>query len=133
MKLPPQNRDPQRLCPCIRGAYFALLDSAEDNGILLTTIETIRQLERQAYYVNIGASRTMNSKHLPQPPNNLALAFDVVPTAYLKERHWHPKGEYWQTLGRIAEKLGLTWGGTWESFVDLPHFQADECFCPEEK
>ena len=29
----------------------------------------------------------------------------------------------WETLGAIARKLGIYWGGDWKSFHDRPHFQ----------
>lgn len=28
--------------------------------------------------------------------------------------------------GAIAAKLGITWGGTWESSPDYPHFEVSE-------
>ena len=99
-----------------------------------TLIETLRQEDRQAYYVRVGASRTMHSMHLAQPPNGLALAFDLAPTVYLSERAWHPEGELWHVLGEAGEALGLEWGGRWGfrwGFRDMPHFQLRRCACAE--
>jgi peptidoglycan L-alanyl-D-glutamate endopeptidase CwlK len=127
----PQNRNPERLCPCIRGLYFGLLDSAQDAGIEVATIETIRAKDRQEHYVKVGASWTMRSKHLPQPPNQLALAFDIAPKDYLTIPGWAPKGEHWQTLGRLGKKLGLVWGGDWTKARDYPHFQLERCNCDD--
>ena len=125
-----QCRDPQMLCPCVRSRYLALLHEAEIlHGMAVSLIETLRQPSRQAYYLRIGASRTMQSMHLAQPPHSLALAFDAIPTLYLSERSWHPEGPLWPVLGSIGESVGLEWGGRWTGFHDAPHFQLRECLC----
>lgn len=135
MSLSPQSRDLSGLCPCIRTLYAGLIVQVQPHEIQNTTlIETLRQPDRQAYYVRVGASRTMHSMHLAQPPNGLALAFDLAPTAYLSERAWHPEGELWYVLGAAGEALGLEWGGRWSwrwrtSFRDMPHFQLRRCAC----
>lgn len=125
-------KDIKKLCPCIRGLYFQLADAFwEATSEELVVIETLRDVERQKHYVRIGASRTMNSKHLPQPPDMKSLAFDVCPSSYLKLKQWNPHGAHWTLLGRLAKDLGLGWGGSlWlPSFVDQPHFQLKECQC----
>lgn len=120
------SRLPSKLCPCIREKHAALLEQAD---FPVKTIETSRDLERQRYYVSIGASQTLRSYHLPQRPNFLALAFDVAPEAYLPLKGWNPKGSLWERMGRLGESLGLTWGGRWRGFVDKAHFQLDRCIC----
>lgn len=125
-------KSPKHLCPCIRAMYYQLADAFwEQAGESLTVIETLRDEERQHYYVSIGSSRTMKSKHLPQPPSNLSLAFDVAPSSYLSLKLWFPKGPHWQTMGTIGARVGLQWGGViWlPSWEDKPHFQLAECRC----
>jgi peptidoglycan L-alanyl-D-glutamate endopeptidase CwlK len=49
-------------------------------------------------------------------------AFDVVPMVNGK-LIWDAKHPSWQKLGKIGKDLGLTWGGSWVSFKDYPHFE----------
>jgi hypothetical protein len=122
------SKDPKYLCPCVREKYLALLNWSlfdTPQRVELTTIETARDEIRQAYYKKIGVSRTLKSKHLPP-----YLAFDIAPTEYLSLKAWNPQGPLWKKLGAAGEKLGLEWGGRWESFPDLPHFQLSKCECP---
>lgn len=126
-------RDPMKLCPCIRVRYARLLDEVALVGIRLTLIETLRDEERQRHYLAIGVSQTIKSLHLPQPPNGLALAFDVAPTAYLHVKGWNPVGDDWQTVGQISEGLGLEWGGRWPKLRDRPHHQLRECLCEHDE
>jgi len=49
----------------------------------------------------------------------LDLAVDIVQN---DKSPWDAPQSFWQTLGKLAEKHGLTWGGRWK-FLDLPHSQ----------
>ena len=124
------SRDPLKLCPCVRLRYVALRDKAEPIGLDTVLIETLRDSNRQSYYMAIGVSWTMRSKHLPQPPNSLALAFDIAPKEYLSEKQWVPGGPLWFVLADIGEGLGLEWGGRWRE-KDYCHFQLGTCACPK--
>ena len=99
-------------------------------GVETVLIETLRDAARQSFYIASGVSWTMRSKHLPQPPNGLALAFDLCPRDYLAEKNWAPGGDEWFVLGDLAEEADLEWGGTWTSQKDYPHFQKGVCTCP---
>lgn len=135
------SADPLKLCPCMHEYYTQVLEAVDTEpeilpgGIVL--IETLRDVERQEYYIKHGVSRTMHSLHLPQPPNGLSLAFDICPRAYLNTKNWSPGGGLWDDLADIALsddcplalRLGVTWGGEWEGWKDYPHFQIDKCGC----
>jgi hypothetical protein len=124
----PINRDPDKLCPCIRRKYDTLLAQCYSKDIQLVTIETIRAIDRQRYYVDRGVSWTLNSLHLPQEPHMLALAFDICPHEYLSHPEWNPAGEKWMAAGRLGTDIGLGWGyDLWGR--DMPHFQLKECEC----
>ena len=120
------TRDPLKLCPCVRSRW---LDFAERAPAPLVLIETLRDLERQRYYYNSRVSRTLKSKHLPQPPNGLSLAFDTCPREYLRLKGWAPDGGLWYALGSVGLALGLHWGGSWTRFPDRPHFYLTSCAC----
>jgi hypothetical protein len=120
-------RSLDKLCPCIRSKAEALLDRARAMHISVSVISTLRDEVRQRYYVQIGRSWTEKGKHLPQPPNGLALAFDLAPTEYLRLKNWWPEGPAWAELGHAGEALGLTWGVPGK--VDKPHYQLSRCLC----
>jgi peptidoglycan L-alanyl-D-glutamate endopeptidase CwlK len=112
-----------------------LLMDADDAGIPLTVICTLRTVAEQAAAVKSGRSKTMNSKHLPQPPEGKSLAIDVVPKALTKRPNWDPANPLWWRLGEIGKALGLRWGGQWnrheapplgrvpDYFFDPGHFE----------
>jgi len=130
MSLSPQDRDPLHLCPCVLERYEAVRDSLWDEwGIHITLIETLRQIDRQIHYVKMGASRTMKSFHLPQPPKNLSLAFDAVPTSLLTIKGWDPLSKDWVRYGVTGEEHGLKWGGRWKRLQDRPHLYLPKCLC----
>lgn len=95
-----------------------------------TVTEGIRSRERQARLVAIGASRTMNSRHLTGHAVDLAYWLDDGDGAVEQgEIRWD-----WGLYERIgaamkaaARELGvpIVWGGDWSSFRDGPHFELD--------
>lgn len=52
--------------------------------------------------------------------HNYSLACDFVPFI---EGAWTWESDQWESLGEIAESLGLEWGGRWKRFPDYPHVQ----------
>lgn len=100
----------------------------------LLVVEGLRTKERQAQYVKVGASRTMNSYHLT------GHAVDLAPWLLFEDVDGDGKdddgltGLRWdwplfhviaKAMKEEAKLLGvpLTWGGDWKSFKDGPHFQ----------
>lgn len=122
-------RSAECLCECIRTVYYEFRRRAEAAGIRIRLVETMRDEERQKFYVASKVSKTMNSMHLPQPPNGMSLAFDVCPEEYLYMKGWCPGGDHWRTLGVIGAELGLFWGGEWRGWKDKPHFYYRRCRC----
>jgi len=54
--------------------------------------------------------------------HNYGLAFDFVILTNGRA-DWDTRNKKWNEAGKIGESLGLEWGGSWKSFVDLPHMQ----------
>lgn len=84
--------------------------------------EGLRTRERQQYLVRTGKSRTMNSYHLR------GKAVDVVAMPNGKVS-WN-LADYRKintAVQKAAKAAGVTvtWGGTWKSIVDGPHFQLE--------
>ena len=83
-------------------------------------LEGIRTLEKQRQYVESGASRTMNSRHLT------GHAVDLIA--------WVERTVNWDLINderidaamkEAGMELGIPveWGGDWKGFKDGPHFQ----------
>ncbi len=83
-------------------------------------VEGLRTKERQAYLVEKGASKTMNSRHLTGHAVDLAPIVDNKVSWDWK--HYYPLAE---AIKKAAEevKVKVEWGGDWKSFKDGPHWQ----------
>jgi peptidoglycan L-alanyl-D-glutamate endopeptidase CwlK len=87
-------------------------------------IEGLRTVEKQREYVDQGFSKTMRSYHI------VGRAVDLYPF-YDGKTHVDAKPDKWQEVANAmlhaaAElKLKITWGGSWKSFVDKPHYQLE--------
>ena len=84
----------------------------------------LRTIEEQKILVQKGKSKTMKSRHLTG---------DAVDIACFDENGkitWD--GKYYKKVAshilKIAQKQGIkvTWGGSWASFMDMPHFQLEK-------
>ena len=57
-----------------------------------------------------------------QSPHNYGVAFDCAPVEN-GQFTWPNDQTLWNRIGEIGTGLGLTWGGSFHSIVDLPHFE----------
>ena len=89
------------------------------NGYEYTLGEAHRTIEQQKIHVAAGRSLTMNSQHLKR------LAIDL--NIFKEGRLIQTKAEL-QAVGEFWEALDPTnrWGGNWNRFVDVPHFERRE-------
>lgn len=85
----------------------------------------VRTLEEQKVLLKTGATRTLNSRHIPGK-DGYSKAVDFAVTVDGKVR-WD-----WPLYTRLAklvkeaarlEKVSIEWGGDWKTFKDGPHFQ----------
>jgi hypothetical protein len=93
-----------------------LIPFATNLGFVVTGKELQRTLEQQKIYVQMGRSKTMNSNHIRCCAIDLYFFKDgklVYDIPLLK-----PIGEYWESLNPKNR-----WGGNWNSFKDVPHFE----------
>ena len=83
-------------------------------------LEGVRTKERQALLKTIGASQTMNSRHLTGHAVDLGALLN-------KEVRWD-----WPLYHKIAKAMKqaatdlnvpIAWGGDWHTFKDGPHFE----------
>mgnify|MGYP000914703233 CR=1 FL=1 len=88
-------------------------------------LEGVRTVERQRELVKQGASRTMNSRHIPGI-DGLAKAFDCAPAPAGKPSWaWPLYHILAQHMKAAADEMRqvIEWGGDWPSFKDGPHWQ----------
>ena len=83
-------------------------------------VEGLRTKERQAYLVEKGASKTMNSRHLTGDAVDLAPIVDNKVSWDWK--HFYPLAEAVKEAAKQV-KVEVEWGGEWTSFRDGPHWQ----------
>ncbi len=75
-----------------------------------------RSPEEQARLVAIGASHTLNSKHVHRLAGDLLLFRNG---AYVQDgKEYAPLGAYWKSLDPHN-----VWGGDWSSLHDYGHFE----------
>jgi len=92
--------------------------------------EGLRSRERQAQLVAIGASRTMNSRHLTGHAVDLADWLDDGDGAVEQGEirwDWPLYEQIGAAVKAAAKELGvpIIWGGDWVSFRDGPHVELD--------
>lgn len=99
--------------------------AAKLSNIDFTVLEVLRTVERQKHLVKTGASKTMNSRHLPGK-NGKSHAVDIAPLDEGGKVSWA-----WPLYHALApiikqaakdEKVDLEWGGDWK-WADGPHWQ----------
>lgn len=128
------STDPLLLCPCILAKYRKLVEIVTPIVGEVKVIETLRDRERQAYYVEHGVSRTMNSWHLPQKPKGLSLAFDLCPRVLLATKNWSPGHTLWRQIARVSRSLKMKVGADFLGFEkgwDWPHNEIHQCECSD--
>jgi len=57
----------------------------------------------------------------PMSMHNWGLAFDICRAD--GKGAYDTSDAFFEKVGRIGESIDLTWGGSWTSFRDLPHFE----------
>jgi peptidoglycan LD-endopeptidase CwlK len=108
----------------VRVVKTAIAISRQDFSV----IEGVRTYEKQREYFRAGKSRTMNSRHLT------GHAVDLMPWGDFDRdgdfegswelAHFYPLNDAMQQAARTCG-VKVTWGGSWASFVDAPHFEID--------
>jgi len=83
-----------------------------------TVIEGLRTLERQKELFAMGASKTMNSRHLTGHAVDLVNIEDGV-------ANWGKAAQIAAAMKEAArlEGVNIVWGGDWKTFKDGPHFE----------
>ena len=113
-------RDISALSPVAQAACRAFLAVCRKEGLPVLITETYRSQERQDYLYAQGRTRagkvvtwTRNSRHTGR------MAWDICKNVKGQE---YADAAFFAKCGAIAKRLGITWGGTWDT-PDKPHFE----------
>lgn len=130
------------LLPAMQSRATQLIAAANRAGLDVMFYDGWRDPVDTRANIERGTSRVKDEF---SSPHTWGVAFDLVfrhpvtglpwwPPIWGKDNAGNPfflmdNYEKWQSLGRIGESLGLTWGGRWfnpvtlKGFFDGPHFQ----------
>jgi len=92
--------------------------------------EGLRTLARQRELVRIGASTTLNSRHLTGHAVDLYAWVDVnrdgkVVFEEMANPRLMKRIADAIKAAAVAEDVPIVWGGDWRTFKDMPHFELD--------
>lgn len=114
--------------------------AAELTDIPFIVTEGVRTVERQKVLFAKGASKTMNSRHIPK--GGYGHAVDLAAYVDLNGDGRAGQGEIrwdWPLYAKLAGamkaaaaelKIPIVWGGDWVSWKDGPHFELDRRYYP---
>lgn len=112
-------RDISELTPAAQTACRLFMERCKQAGYDVFITETYRSQERQDYLYTLGRVRpgnivtwTHNSRHTSRRAWDIACRGGELYNAAVLTG-----------CGKIAAQLGITWGGTWKSSPDMPHFE----------
>ncbi len=106
----------EHLHPAVRAKAELLVSKAAVAGLKVKVTDTLRTKAEQ------DAIPAANTKvKYPMSMHCWGLAFDVCRDDGAGA--YNEAGGWFEAVGRLGESIGLTWGGSWTSFRDLPHFE----------
>ena len=111
----------QELRPQVRARALALIEACKKEGFTIVISRGYRTAHEQEMLYErgrTGPGSIVTHARGGESFHNYGVAFDIRPV--VPDEH---KEEFYRRAGPLGEALGLSWGGRWESFVDLPHFE----------
>jgi peptidoglycan L-alanyl-D-glutamate endopeptidase CwlK len=139
------GRSLDELHPDLRDRVVLLLEQAKAHGILLVVVQGFRSMEEQALIYAKGRTRPGEPCRHLMPPRVRDVGkcrehpFGATVTNAPPGHSWHEAGRAvdlafrtgskgvswtgpWESVGAMAEAVGLQWGGRWKS-PDRPHVE----------
>lgn len=102
-----------------------IIEAAKTAKTPFRVLEGLRTAAKQAEYFKRGTSKLDGVKK--KSKHQLGKAVDIVPLINGKPeiRSWTPFYPMAENVLATAKRLGVkvTWGGSWKSFPDGPHFE----------
>lgn len=109
------------LHPQARALAVKLQALCSAQGLPLLITDTMRtKAEQDALYAKgrtVPGTIVTNVKH-PDSAHNWGVAFDFCKNVKGQE---YSDTAFFKAVGAIARTIGLTWGGDWTTFKDMPH------------
>lgn len=108
-----------------------VLDRAlQESPVDFVITEGLRTLARQRELVRIGASKTLNSRHLTGHAVDLYAWVDLDTDGVVEFVEMASPRLLKQIADAVkgaakAENVPVVWGGDWRTFKDMPHFELD--------
>ena len=127
-------RDVKQLHPDLQKKIIKLKDLCNKNGITIGIGECLRTAaEQDALYakgrtaegsiVTNCTGSSYSSMHQWGVASDFYLIMDVDGDCKTSDDTYNNATRLFNQVGAIGKKLGLEWGGSWKSPVDLPHLQ----------
>ena len=113
--------------PDLRAVLDRALHSSPHDFVVT---EGLRTIDRQRELLRIGASTTMNSRHLTGHAVDLYAWVDINRDGKVVfEEMASPRllAAIAKSIkaAAMAEDVPIVWGGDWRTFKDMPHFELD--------
>lgn len=115
-----------RVHPVVKQLGLRMVDLCAEAGFAILITQGLRTWEEQNELYAKG--RTAPGKVVTNARggyswHNFGLAYDIVILDSVGKADWDTSHPGWARAAAIGKSLGLQWGGDWQSFKDLPHFQ----------
>jgi len=117
-------RDVKMLHPELQIIVEKFLLKCKEQGLPVLITQTMRTKEAQDALYAQGRTkpgRIVTQVMYPNSAHCWGVAFDLCRN--VKGKEWDNTDKFYNKVGAIGKSLGLTWGGDWKDFVDLPHFE----------
>jgi peptidoglycan L-alanyl-D-glutamate endopeptidase CwlK len=112
-----------KLHPIIRDRARAFIAACQQRGIFLRITSGLRTFDEQAEEYAKGRTAPGSIVTNAEPGesyHNYGLAIDVVE---MKDGEGLWDNPNWNTIASIGKSFGFRWGGDFNSFKDIPHFE----------
>jgi hypothetical protein len=112
--------------PLLSERGVRLLDQCAAAGLALMVTQGLRSMAEQDALFAQGRTapgRIVTNARAGHSYHNFGLAFDVLVLDAMGKADWDTSNPGWHLAGQVGKSLGLEWGGDWQDFPDLPHFQ----------
>jgi peptidoglycan L-alanyl-D-glutamate endopeptidase CwlK len=119
----------EKLHPLAREYAEKLLERCRQAGLPVLITETLRtQAEQDALFAQgrNGDTRkivTQARGEQYESPHQWGVAFDFCKN---EKGHEYDDAAFFENVGKLAEEIGLEWGGRWVRFPDRPHLELRE-------
>lgn len=117
------SRNMDDLHPTLKRGALELIKRCKSQGLDITITQTLRDVEYQNFLYAKG--RTSEGKIVTNARggssyHNYGLAFDICKKA---KGHEYDDLKFFESVGKVWESMGGTWGGNFKNIPDKPHFE----------